>query len=107
MALVSLRPAELQARLQAGERLVLLDVREPQETRLGMLPGSIAIPMSELSLRVQELDPETPLVCICHHGLRSASVAAALDRLGFEEVCNLAGGLDRWSREVDPSFPRY
>lgn len=107
MALVSLRPSELHSRLQAGERLVLLDVREPEETRLGMLPGSVAIPMSELSLRVQELDPEAPLVCICHHGVRSASVAAALDRLGFDEVYNLVGGVDRWSREVDPSFPRY
>lgn len=107
MGIVSLRPAELQARLQAGEEFVLLDVREPEETRLGMLPGSMAIPLSELSLRVQELDPEAAVVCICHHGVRSASVAAALDRLGFEAVYNLVGGVDRWSREVDPGFPRY
>jgi rhodanese-related sulfurtransferase len=56
---------------------------------------------------VGELDPDQPIVCICHHGVRSASVAQALDRLGFDAVYNLVGGLDRWSREVDPAFPRY
>jgi hypothetical protein len=107
MTMHSLRPTELKARLDAGEKLVLLDVREPEEHALGVLPGSTLLPLSELSLRVQELDPEAPTVCICHHGVRSASVASALDRLGFESVWNLVGGVERWSREVDPSFPRY
>ena len=107
MALAALRPMELRDRLVAGESLVLLDVREPDEHALGTLPGSVLLPLSELSLRVAELDPELPIVCICHHGVRSASVAQALDRLGFEQVYNLVGGLDRWAREVDPAFPRY
>ncbi|MEY2806135.1 MAG: hypothetical protein RIR65_552 [Planctomycetota bacterium] len=107
MVLHALRPIELRERLAAGESLVLLDVREPDEHALGVLPGSLLLPLSELSLRVGELDPDQPIVCICHHGVRSASVAQALDRLGFDAVYNLVGGLDRWSREVDPAFPRY
>lgn len=97
----------MRERLAAGEALVLLDVREADEHALGTLPGSTLLPLSELSLRVAELDPDRPVVCICHHGVRSASVAQALDRLGFEQVYNLVGGLDRWAREVDPAFPRY
>lgn len=107
MALHALRPVELRERLAGGEALVLLDVRESDEHALGTLPGSTLLPLSELSLRVGELDPDRPVVCICHHGVRSASVAQALDRLGFEQVYNLVGGLDRWAREVDPAFPRY
>jgi rhodanese-related sulfurtransferase len=100
-------PAELKRRLDAGEGLVLLDVREPEELALCRIEGSVAIPMGELSLRHVELDPEQPTVCVCHHGIRSAHVAAALERLGFERLFNLTGGVERWAREVDPSMPRY
>jgi rhodanese-related sulfurtransferase len=100
-------PEDLARRLAAGEELVLLDVREPRELTICRIEGSTAIPMSELSVRHVELDPDLPTVCICHHGIRSAHVAAALARLDFAELYNLTGGIDRWAAEVDPAMRRY
>jgi len=105
--LQSLTPAELKARLDAGESLVLLDVREPREIALACIANAVSIPLGDLPVRTQELDPERATVCICHHGIRSAHAAQALMRLGFRRVLNLSGGIDRWSLEVDPSVPRY
>ena len=103
----SLTPSELQERLERGHAIVLLDVREPVEFELCRIEGSRNVPLSELSLRHVELDPEQVTVCICHHGIRSASAAAALKQLDFDRVANLLGGVERWAREVDPSMPRY
>ena len=100
-------PTELKRRLDEGEDLVLLDVREPEELDVCRIEGSTAIPMGELSVRHVELDPDRPTVCVCHHGVRSAHVAAALARLGFEQLYNLSGGVDRWAHEVDPGMSRY
>lgn len=86
---------------------VLLDVREPWETALCQLPGSIAIPMGDVPARLAELDPAQTVVCICHHGMRSLRVAQFLQERGFADVINLSGGTDAWAREVDPSFPTY
>jgi rhodanese-related sulfurtransferase len=103
----SLTPAELKARLDAGEALVLLDVREPDEIAIARVEGTLSIPLGDLGPRQRELDPERPIVCICHHGIRSAHAARALERLGFREVYNLSGGIDRWAREVEPTMKRY
>lgn len=103
----SLTPAELARRLAAGEDLVLLDVREPEEIAICALPGALGIPLGELAVRHVELDPDRPTVVVCHHGIRSASAAVALEGLDFAEVYNLSGGVDRWAREVDPGMPRY
>lgn len=103
----SLTPLELQRRLDAGESLVLLDVREPDEFAVARIAGSLAMPLGDLGQRQCELDPERPTVCICHHGIRSAHAAQALKRLDFREVYNLSGGIDRWAREVDPGMKRY
>lgn len=100
-------PAELQARLEAGDELVLLDVREDEEIAICALPGITHVPLGELSVRLPELDPDAETVCICHHGIRSANAAAALSGLGFENLWNLTGGMDRWAREVDPAMPLY
>lgn len=102
-----LSPAALKERLDRGDELVLLDVREHEELAICSLPGVTHIPMGELSVRHIELDPDAETVCICHHGVRSAHAAAALAQLGFETLWNLSGGVDRWSREVDPGMPRY
>ena len=90
-----------------GDAPQLLDVREPWEVELGMLPGALHIPMQEVPARVDELDPDRPVVCICHHGMRSMQVGLFLERRGFSDVINLAGGVDAWAREVDPRFPTY
>lgn len=103
----SLSPADLKQRLDRGEELVLLDVREPEEVAICSIPGSVSVPMGQLAERLEELDPGRPTVCICHHGIRSASVAVALERLDFRALYNLAGGIDRWAREVDPDMPTY
>jgi rhodanese-related sulfurtransferase len=103
--------AALLASLDAGTRPVLLDVREPWEVQTASftLPGvdSLAIPMNELPGRLGELDPEQPVLSLCHHGMRSLQVAAFLERQGFDQVFNVAGGIDAWSREVDASVPLY
>ncbi len=87
---------------------LLLDVREPWEFKTASLPESILMPMGEVSSRAhQELDPDQPIVVLCHHGMRSLSVTMWLRNQGFEHVQSLAGGIDRWSRVIDPSVPRY
>ena len=107
MAFRHLTPAELKQRLQSGERTVVLDVREHDEIALCRIEGSVHVPMGEISRRARELDASAPTVCVCHHGVRSARVAAALVRLGFQQVYNLRGGIDRWAAEVDPQMTRY
>ena len=92
-------------------RAQLLDVREPWEVdvaavRLADIPTR-HIPLSQIPERLAELDPSQPIVCICHHGVRSRQVVAFLERQGFESVYNLAGGIDAWSALVDPTVPRY
>jgi rhodanese-related sulfurtransferase len=96
----------LKSRLDAGERPLLLDVREPWEFDLARIEGSKLIPMSWLEERFTELDPGSETVVICHHGNRSSYVAMTLQRVGFEKVLNLEGGLDAYST-VDESVPRY
>ena len=103
----SITPRDLAARLAAGERLVLLDVREPRELAICALPGVVHIPMGDLAHRAGELDPDAPTVCICHHGRRSAMVAGRLERMGFGAVINLSGGMARWADDVDPAMARY
>ncbi|MBX3602728.1 MAG: sulfurtransferase [Rubrivivax sp.] len=90
---------------------LLLDVREAWETALAplRLPGvaALQIPMRELPARLAEVDRSQSVVCICHHGARSAQVVAFLMRQGYPRVYNLAGGVDAWSTLVDPAVPRY
>ncbi len=102
-----LSPTELRARLDAGEALVLLDVRQPGEVEICAIEGSVNVPLNELSVRISELDPDAETVCICHHGIRSAHAAGALFEAGFERLWNLSGGMDGWASEVDPSMQRY
>ncbi|PLZ00526.1 sulfurtransferase [Burkholderia sp. WAC0059] len=86
---------------------VLLDVREPWEIETAKLAGSVSIPMRDIPARSEELDDEAQIVCICHHGARSAQVAMFLESRGFAQVFNLYGGIDAWSRQVDPDVPTY
>lgn len=100
-------PHELKARLDRGDRPLLLDVREDWETRLCRLEHAVHIPIEEIELRAEELDPESEIVVYCHQGVRSAAVAEYLRGLGFRSARNLAGGLDLWARTVDPAMRRY
>ena len=100
-------PSELKARLDGPQPPVLLDVREDPELALARIEAALHIPMSTVASRLDELDPGAPTVVMCHHGGRSLQVALFLQRSGFGEVSNLQGGIDGWSREVDPTVPRY
>jgi rhodanese-related sulfurtransferase len=101
-------PRELRRRLDLGEPIVLVDVRERWEADLVSLPEARFIPLNELAYRaVDEIDPEEEIVLYCHHGVRSMEAALLLWDYGYENVRSLAGGIDRWIQEVDPSLPRY
>jgi rhodanese-related sulfurtransferase len=102
-----IHPATLKHRMQRGDRLVIVDVREPEEVAIASFPGAVHIPMGDVPSRISELDPEFETVVVCHHGIRSAQVAAYLARMDFGQVWNLSGGIDAWSIEVDPAVPRY
>ena len=90
-----------------GEQLLLLDVREEWERNLVTIDDSLFIPMDQLPLRIDDLNKGDKTVVYCHTGIRSAAVTAYLMGQGFEDVINMAGGIDAWAREVDPSIPIY
>jgi sulfur-carrier protein adenylyltransferase/sulfurtransferase len=100
-------PRELKRRLDAGERLTVLDVREPWECAIAHLDGSLNIPLSEVPARLHELDSASELVVMCKSGGRSRRAAEFLASRGFEHVANLAGGIDAWARDIDPNLPTY
>ncbi len=98
----------LKSLLDSGEGITLLDVREPWEYQAAQIAGSKHIPMGDIPARFnQELDPDSHIVVVCHHGVRSLNVTRWLRQQGFEKVQSLRGGIDRWAREIDPSIPLY
>ena len=106
----TLTPQELQQlQVGGGEAPLVLDVREPSEWSRCRLPGALTIPMGQIPAALDSLRPHAgrSLVVFCHHGIRSAQVVRYLLAQGFEAVFNLQGGIDAWSRLVDPSVPRY
>lgn len=100
-------PRELAARLKAGERPLVLDVRESWERDLASLPDTLHIPMNEIPARLGELDREREIIVMCHAGGRSMQVARFLERNGYTSVANLTGGIHAWSMDVDPTVPTY
>ena len=98
---------ELKARRARGEDLVLVDVREPHERRIALIEGAVPIPLGELPARVRELDPAREIVLHCHHGVRSLRALEFLRQSGFQRLKSLRGGIEAWSRDVDPAVPRY
>jgi molybdopterin/thiamine biosynthesis adenylyltransferase/rhodanese-related sulfurtransferase len=97
---------ELKAKLDAGDDVFMLDVREPHEYQICNLGGHV-IPLGELPARMNELDPSREIVAYCRSGARSAKAVALLRQAGFTKVKNLAGGILAWSDKVDPSVPKY
>ncbi len=99
-------PTELKAKLDAGEDVFILDVREPHEYQICHLDGYL-IPLGDLAKRVHELDSARPIVAHCRSGQRSAKAVDFLQKAGFRKVWNLKGGILAWSDQVDPSVPKY
>jgi rhodanese-related sulfurtransferase len=102
-------PAELAAWLADASRArpFLLDVREPWEYDTCHIEGSLLIPMHTIPARIDDLDEDAAIVCICHHGMRSMQVAAFLERHGFSQLSNLTGGIHAWALQVDGAMAKY
>jgi adenylyltransferase/sulfurtransferase len=103
----SISARELKTKLDGSEELTLIDVREPYEYEIARIAGSRLIPLGELDTHVSELPRTGTLICQCHSGMRSEQAVRLLQDAGFENVYNLEGGIDAWSKEVDPAVPRY
>ena len=98
---------ELKRRIDAKEDFYLLDVREPNEFKIGRIPGSTLIPLGEVPQRVNEIPRDKEIVVHCKMGGRSAKAAAFLRQQGYKNVKNLKGGILDWSDKIDPSVPKY
>lgn len=93
--------------LQSDPNACLLDVREPVELEICRIKGAIHIPMGTIPDRQDELPKDKTIIIFCHHGMRSRSVQDYLEAKGFDNLINLAGGIDAWSKQVDPEIPQY
>lgn len=104
-----IHPTELKTKLDAGEPVYLLDVRQPNEHAFCHLADSTLIPLHELSGRLEDVAPPAGalVVVYCHHGVRSLSGAAILQQAGLKNVASLSGGIEAWSVLVDPTVRRY
>ncbi len=102
-------PTELKKRVEGGDSLVIVDVREPFEQHIADLPdyGQVRIPVKEIPYRGNELDREAEIVVYCRSGPRSAWATERLMAMGFHRVLNLRGGLMAWRAEIDPTLPGY
>jgi sulfur-carrier protein adenylyltransferase/sulfurtransferase len=99
---------ELKARLDAGDDIQLIDVREPDEYGFAKIDGAKLIPLGQIIARMNEIDPNRETVVHCKMGGRSARAIEALERSGFTgKMSNLVGGITAWSNDVDPSIPKY
>lgn len=105
--LPEITPADLKARLDSGDSVFVLDVREPHEYEIAKIPGTKLIPLGSLPQHVHELDATADIVVHCKSGVRSGKAQRLLKDMGFSRVTNLTGGILRWSADVDPRVPRY
>lgn len=106
---LELTPTEVTERKRRGEKIRLIDVRDPWEYELVHLEGAELIPMGDIPAHLPELmkDEDSLVVCYCHLGQRSATVAEWLRKNGIDNAVSVAGGIDRWSRDLDPTITRY
>lgn len=102
-------PQDLAARIAAGELIYLLDVRRPEEHEFARIEPCTLIPLQELISRIDEVQPPpgATIVVYCHHGIRSVTGAALVERAGMSPAYSLAGGIEAWSAQIDPKIPRY
>ena len=109
-AQLEISPRDLKRRMDAGESIVLVDVREPAEHAIARIAGAELIPMNSIPAHLQRLEAladESLLVAFCHHGVRSLHVVAWLQRRVCRMRVSLTGGIDRWATEIDPQVPHY
>jgi adenylyltransferase/sulfurtransferase len=100
--------SEVRARLERGDSFRLIDIREPYEHAIAAIDGAVLLPMSQAQNWIGSLSRDEDVVLFCHHGSRSQQLARYLaERLGFSNIANMVGGIDEWSRLIDPQVPRY
>jgi len=107
---LEITPQDARSRLEGSSRDILIDVREPDEFALSRIEGAQLIPMQSVPAELQRLEglaDERDLLVLCHHGVRSLQVVSWLRAHGLENCFSVAGGIDRWSLEIDPKVPRY
>ncbi|MBZ5526656.1 MAG: rhodanese [Acidobacteriia bacterium] len=107
MSDLQITPQELKQRLEHGEKFLLVDVREQWEYDLCRLQGATLVPLKTLPANLPIVEGAAEVICYCHHGIRSLDAASWLRKQGIEGARSLAGGIERWSREVDPQVSRY
>ena len=98
---------EVNERVGRGDKLLLVDVREQWEYDLSKIPGAKLIPLGTLPANLNTLLDADEVICFCHHGMRSLDAVVWLRQQGVENAKSMAGGIERWSVEVDPQVPRY
>lgn len=103
----NIKPEELKQRLDAGEKILILDVRQPDEHQVCRLPNDTLIPLMELPQRAGELKTEDEIIVYCHTGNRSSTAVYYLRQMGFKRARNLMGGVEAWATRIDPSMARY
>jgi len=107
---LEITPQDVKREMDAGEKLLLIDVREPHEFAIARLAGAELIPMGSIPAALSRLDASSDdgtLIVYCHHGVRSLNVVNWLRQQGVARCRSMTGGIDRWSREIDSSVPRY
>jgi rhodanese-related sulfurtransferase len=107
---MEITPAAVKQRLDSGERLYLIDVRQPEEHQIARIAGAELIPMNSIPAAIQDLEAksdEATLIVFCHHGMRSLNVVNWLRGQGITACQSMSGGIDQWSTDIDPSVPRY
>jgi sulfur-carrier protein adenylyltransferase/sulfurtransferase len=102
-----IEPTEVKAKLDRGDRFILIDVREPHEYQICNIPQAKLIPLGDLPKRVNELDSADEIIAHCKSGMRSAKAVDFLKQAGFKKVRNMKGGILAWSDKVDPTVPKY
>jgi rhodanese-related sulfurtransferase len=100
---------ELQQKRLRGDEFLLVDVRTAEELAIASVSGACHLPLDEIAMRAEEIADwkDKEVICMCHHGMRSARAQGILQRAGFKQVRNLTGGIHAWSVSIDPKVPRY
>jgi rhodanese-related sulfurtransferase len=107
LANIETTPREVSERIERGDKFLLVDVREQWEYETAHIEGSVLVPLREVPMYLEHLIAAGDVVCMCHHGVRSMDAAAWLRSKGVAGARSMAGGIDRWTTEVDPLVPRY
>lgn len=107
MSDIQIAPSELKQKLDAGEKPLIVDVREPWEAEICAISGAKLVPLNTVAANMSAFEGATEVVLYCHHGMRSLNAAAYLRRQGVDGARSLTGGIERWASEIDPGMARY